>query len=70
MGKNNDRIVILIIVITVLCESEAGLCDPRALCCVLAFAVQGSFHHGFALLQVEVAAVKRGYKYTLNAVRV
>lgn len=35
MGKNNDRILILIIVITVLWESEAGLCDPRVLCCVL-----------------------------------
>jgi len=64
MRKNNDRILILIIVITVSCESEAGLCDPRALYCVLVFVFQGSFRHGLAYLQVEVTALNRGYLYS------
>jgi hypothetical protein len=42
MGKNNYTIPILIIVISILCESEVGLCDPRALCCVLV-SVRGNF---------------------------
>jgi hypothetical protein len=46
MEKNNDRIAVL--VITVLCESKVGLCDPRALCWVLVYVVQGSFRHGVA----------------------
>jgi hypothetical protein len=66
MEKNNNRIAVLITVITVLCESELGLCDPRALCSVLVFVGQGSFGHGVAWLQVEVAAVNRGYLYSLG----